>query len=179
MRPDEFPFNVYFSNLSNFPKIFFLLTIYIIYQYIYSVFYLKNESSKTARKFSVFMKTRMVPIVIVKESEVTQLCLTLGDTMDCSLPGSSVHGILQARILEWVATSFSRGSSQPSDQTRVSRTIGKLSSEPPGKSYYIVTTQLMLSKKSKVTLSLTLSLSYTHTHTPEKAGVLDFRMMNF
>ena len=40
--------------------------------------------------------------------------------MDCSLPGSSVHGILQARILEWVAISFSRGSSQTSNQTQVS-----------------------------------------------------------
>ena len=47
-------------------------------------------------------------------------CLTLWDPMDCSLPGSSVHEILQARILEWVAISFSRGSSQPRDQTRVS-----------------------------------------------------------
>ena len=46
---------------------------------------------------------------------VTQLCLTLCDPMDCSLPGSFVHGILQARILEWVAISFSRGSSQPRD----------------------------------------------------------------
>ena len=43
----------------------------------------------------------------VKESEITQLCPTLSDPMDCSLPGSSVHGILQARILEWVAISFS------------------------------------------------------------------------
>ena len=37
------------------------------------------------------------------ESEVTQLCLTLSDPMDCSLPGSSVHGIFQARVLEWGA----------------------------------------------------------------------------
>ena len=44
---------------------------------------------------------------------VTQSCLTLCDTMDCSPPGCSVHGILQARILEWVAISFSRGSSHP------------------------------------------------------------------
>ena len=43
---------------------------------------------------------------------VTQLCSTLCDPMDCSTPGSSVHGILQARILEWVAIPFSRGSSQ-------------------------------------------------------------------
>ena len=48
--------------------------------------------------------------------KVTQLCLSLFDPKDCSLPGSSVHGILQVRILEWVAVPFSRdGSSQPSD----------------------------------------------------------------
>ena len=41
------------------------------------------------------------------ESEVTQLCLTLCNPMDCSLPGSFIHGIFQARILEWVAISFS------------------------------------------------------------------------
>ena len=49
------------------------------------------------------------------KSEVTQSCLTLCDPMDCSLPGSSLHRILQARVLEWVAISFSRGSSQPRD----------------------------------------------------------------
>ena len=49
-----------------------------------------------------------------------QLCPTLCGPMDHSPPGSSVHGILQARILEWVAMSSSRGSSQPRDQTRVS-----------------------------------------------------------
>ena len=46
---------------------------------------------------------------------VAQLCLTLCDPVDCSLPGSCVHRISQARILEWVAISFSRGSSQPRD----------------------------------------------------------------
>ena len=49
-----------------------------------------------------------------------QSCLTLCDPMDCSLPGSSVHGILQARILEWVAMSFSRGSLQPRNRAQVS-----------------------------------------------------------
>ena len=44
---------------------------------------------------------------VKSESEVTQLCLTLSDPMDHSLPGSSVHGILQARVLEWVAIAFS------------------------------------------------------------------------
>ena len=47
-------------------------------------------------------------------------CLALCDPMDRSPPGSSVHGILQARILEWVGIPFSRGSSQPSDRTCVS-----------------------------------------------------------
>ena len=55
---------------------------------------------------------------------VTQSCLTLCDPMDCSPVGSSVHGILQARILEWVAISFSRGSSEPRDQTQVSCIVG-------------------------------------------------------
>ena len=47
------------------------------------------------------------------------------DPMDCSSPGSSVHGILQARMLEWVAIFFSRGSSQPRNQTQVSRIAGR------------------------------------------------------
>ena len=51
--------------------------------------------------------------------------------MDCSLPGSSVHGIFQARVLELVAISFSRGSSQPRDRTRVSCIADALPSEPP------------------------------------------------
>ena len=51
------------------------------------------------------------------ESKVGQSCPTLCDSMDCSLPSSSLHGILQARVLEWVAISFSRGSSRPRDQT--------------------------------------------------------------
>ena len=46
---------------------------------------------------------------------VTQLCLTLCNPMDCSLPGSFVHEILQAGILEWGAIPFSRGSSSPKD----------------------------------------------------------------
>ena len=56
---------------------------------------------------------------------VTQLCLTLCNPMDCSLPGSSVHGILQVRIVQGVAIPFSRGSSWPRDQTQVSYTAGR------------------------------------------------------
>ena len=51
---------------------------------------------------------------------VVQLCLTLCDRLDCSLPGFSAYGILQARILEWVAMASSRGSFWPRDQTHVS-----------------------------------------------------------
>ena len=54
--------------------------------------------------------------------------------MDCSPPGFSVHGVLQARLLEWVAISFSRGSSQPRDWTWVPcMQVDSLPSKPPGK----------------------------------------------
>ena len=58
-------------------------------------------------------------------SEVSQSCLTLCDPMDYNLPGSSIHGIFQARVLEWVAISFSRGSSWPRERTWVSRIAGR------------------------------------------------------
>ena len=57
--------------------------------------------------------------------EVAQSCLTLCNPMDCSLPGSSIHGIFQAKILEWTAISFSRGSSQPRDRTQVPCIAGR------------------------------------------------------
>ena len=63
------------------------------------------------------------PMVCV--SQVSHSCPTLCNPVDCSPPGSSIHGILQARILEWVAISFSRGSSQPRDRTQVSCTAGR------------------------------------------------------
>ena len=56
---------------------------------------------------------------------VAQSCPTLCDPMNCSLPGSSVHGILQARIPEWVAISFSKASSPPRDQTQASCIAGR------------------------------------------------------
>ena len=62
--------------------------------------------------------------VCVHTCSVSQSRPTLCNPMDCSLPGSSVQGILQARILEWVAVPFSRGSSQPRDWAHVS-CIGK------------------------------------------------------
>ena len=59
------------------------------------------------------------------ESEVAQLCPTLCNPVDCSPPCSSVHGIFQARVLEWVAISFSGGSSLPRDRTQVSHIVSK------------------------------------------------------
>ena len=58
-------------------------------------------------------------------SKSLQSCPTLCDPMGCSLPGSSVHGIFQATVLEWIAISFSRGSSQSRDRTQVSRIAGR------------------------------------------------------
>ena len=71
-------------------------------------------------------------------ANLLQLYLTLWDPMDCGLTDSSIHGILQARILQWVAIPFSMGSSPPRDQTQVSHVscIGRhvfLLLLPPGK----------------------------------------------
>ena len=59
------------------------------------------------------------------EGEVAQSCLTLCGPMDCSQPGFSISGILQARMLEWVAISFSKRSSWPRDWTQVSCIVGR------------------------------------------------------
>ena len=65
---------------------------------------------------------------------VTQLSLTLCGSMDCNLPGSSLHMVFQARILEWVAISFSRESSWPKDQTSISCLAGGFfTTQSPGK----------------------------------------------
>ena len=79
------------------------------------------------------MRYHDLPIKVNSESEVAQLCLTLCDPVDCSLPGSSIHGILQARILEWVATSFSRDLPDPGiEPGSPSLQTDALPSEPPG-----------------------------------------------
>ena len=84
---------------------------------------------------------------------VAQSCLTLCNSMDCSPPGSSVHGILQARILEWVAIPFSRGSSWHRDRTWVSCIASRfLPSVPPGKhSVPVACYKLMEVHKQRVT----------------------------
>ena len=70
---------------------------------------------------------------------VAQLCPTLCKPMDCRLPGSSVRGILQARVLEWLALPVSRGSSQPGIKLRSpALQADSLLSEPPGKTSLII-----------------------------------------
>ena len=71
-----------------------------------------------------FLKKLKIELPCVHAKSL-QLCSTLCDPMDWSLPGSSVHGILQGRILDWVAISYSKGSSQSRDQTRVSCIVGR------------------------------------------------------
>ena len=81
-------------------------------------------------KFKINTETKVIIVVVYSLSGV-QL---FSDPMDCSLPGSSVHGVCQARLLEWVPISFSRGSSRPKDQIHISCTAGIFfTAEPPGK----------------------------------------------
>ena len=70
-------------------------------------------------------------------SLVAQVCPSLCDPMDCSPPGSSAHGTLQARILEWVAICFSRGSSPPGGQTQVFCIAGRFFTVEPHNSYHV------------------------------------------
>ena len=84
--------------------------------------------------FQIFKTHLIFATNLVSESEVTQSYPTLCDPIDCSLPGSSVHEISQAKIPEYVAMPSSRGSSQPRDRTRASCIAGRfLTTEPSGK----------------------------------------------
>ena len=86
----------------------------------YSLLLLILESSKT-------IYVELLAYILMFESEKWKLShVRLCDHVDCSPPGSTVHGILQARVLEWVAISFSRGSSRLRDQTQVSCIAGRL-----------------------------------------------------
>ena len=81
----------------------------------------------------------------VVRAKLLLLCLTLCSPLDCSLPGSSVHGVSQATILQWVAISFSRGSSQPRDRTLLSCVSctagGFFTAELPGKLFHLGSVQ--------------------------------------
>ena len=88
------------------------------------------DASHSPYVFSVIITTPEVKVKVL----VSQWCWTLCDLMDYSLPSSSAHGILQARVLEWVTISFSRESSWPRDWTCISCLSGRFfTTEPPGK----------------------------------------------
>ena len=90
------------------------------------IIYEKGEEELLVRKEirQTFVSNELL---VIREDKVliAQLCQTLCDPMDCSLPDSCVHGISQARILESVAIPFSRGYSQPRDRMPVSRITGR------------------------------------------------------
>ena len=101
----------------------------------------------------------MYTLVLVAIVLIAPSCLTLGHPMDCSPPGSSVQGILQARILEWVAISCFRWSSQPRDQTCVCCISciagGIFTAEPPGIYIHIAVQQICRAFPSCVIEALT------------------------
>ena len=96
----------------------------------FQLLYLWKKSLYLKDVFNLYIIKKLLLVFylacIVKwRSEVSQSCPTLCDPMGCSLPGFSIHGIFQARVLEWLAISFSRGSSRPRDWTQVSRIGGR------------------------------------------------------
>ena len=94
------------------------------YCIVYFKFIKKVNPKLFHYKEKYFLHLVLFWVLPESESEVTLSCPTLCDPVDCSLPSFSVHGILQARIMEWVAISFSRGSSWPRDRTWVSHIGG-------------------------------------------------------
>ena len=120
--------------MSGFPVLHYLLEfvqthVHLVGNPLRDFFILRIEK---VRILSILSESISKPVLVM--CVFTKSSLTLCDPMDCSLPGSLVHGILQARILEWVAISSSRGSSRPRDQTGVFCLAGGFfTTEPPGR----------------------------------------------
>ena len=103
-----------------------------LYMYNAYIFFPAPLESKLLRLWPFPLKSAYLQILL----HCVHPCVLSGvqlfcDPMDCSLSGSSVHGILQARILEWIAMPSSRGSSQPKDQTQVSWIAGRFFTKKP------------------------------------------------
>ena len=125
--PPEFTYYYLQSNLRS-----------VIMKMCYTCNTLQKCATRTCFHFTASLLNPLKRFLFLKKvrSEVAQSCPTLCDPMDCSLLHSSVHRIFQARVLEWVAISFSRGSSWPRDQTQVSQTVGRW--EPPKRPIKII-----------------------------------------
>ena len=82
-------------------------------------FFTTSTSPRKPRNVKGFAQVPELVTALESESEVAQSSPTLCDSIDCSLPGSFVHGIFQAIVLEWIAMPFSRGSSWPRNQTHI------------------------------------------------------------
>ena len=98
---------------------------HIIYIYYFSYVKWNTIKFKYIRKCIVFNLKNDVDFIWHWEFFIWGICSNSSNSMDCSLPGSAVHGILQTRILEWVAFPFSRGSSWTRDWTQVSCIAGR------------------------------------------------------
>jgi len=104
-------------------SIFFSIINWKDYLFTFVCFWYLCQRWVDCRCVDLFLGSLLVYMSVFYVSAcvlVTQSCPTLCDPLDCSPPGFSVHGILQARILEWVTIPFARGSSQPRDWTWVS-----------------------------------------------------------
>ena len=119
MQPAQL--HLMFGKLNEFP----LLSLFSIMKIIPEAF--KQEwTQPNTHKPCLFLPSGSLLICLITQLKVkVKSCLTLCYPVDCSLPGSSVHGIPQTRVLEWVAISFSRGSSRPRDRTWVSHIAGR------------------------------------------------------
>ena len=98
---------------------------------------IKESKQIYSRSLLGSITTLILQLMSFSKAVVTKLCLTLTTPWTVAQPGSSLHGTSQARILEWITISFSRGSSPPRDQTHISCVsciAGRfLTTEPPGK----------------------------------------------
>ena len=113
------------ERLSAFPGVSLIGPAFILWSCWLPVTCLRGLRESGCRSWWFIVMFKIEILRICHWSEVTQSCPTLCDPMDCSPPGFYIHGGFQARVLEWVAISFSRGPSWPRDQTRVSCIAGR------------------------------------------------------
>ena len=126
-KPRELHHCLYFSpkSLGDVPSFFHLSVFLCLFVMLYpGIFRYKREDLGGMGLFHLDWNQKSMISFWWSEVLVTQSCLILCHPMYCSPPGFSVLGILQARILEWAAIPFPRGSSQPRDQTKVSCIAG-------------------------------------------------------